>query len=50
MAGVLDNERKKTRKEEWEDIGRKVFMIEDILKSANVTNGKLPTWYITLVK
>lgn len=31
LAGVLDDERKKTRNEEWKDIGRKGFMIKDIL-------------------
>lgn len=50
MAGALDDERKKTRNEEWEDIGRKDFMIKVILKSVNVTNGKVPSLYIPLDK
>lgn len=50
LAGVIDDERKKTRNKEWEDIGRKDFMIKVVLKSVNVTNGKVPSLYIPLVK
>lgn len=50
LAVIVDDERKRIRNEEWEEIGGKGFMMKNILKSINVTNGKGAQLYIPLVK